>query len=284
MVSLTDLLAQNISKTAIPSTVMQVVQMLMNDDVDCKKLATLVKSDQALTMAVVRRANSAAFAGAQKKFNLEQSIIRLGTKNLMHLIFECKMMDILCKPNAAYGLDRLSSWRSAVGGAIAAGYIAKKHAPEVEDLCYICALLRDIGKTLLDMQYGEQYTFAKVNTSTLSLFTQYEQETYGYDHAMVGAQVAQSWKMPKVVQDCILFHHQPPMHEPEHNIVFDIVHAADVIALWSGVAVGHDGMQYTIAEHVIDELQISRPYVVDVISNMVIELDALETTLNLSME
>ena len=36
--------------------------------------------------------------------------------------------------------------------------------------------------------------------------------------------------------------------------MFDIVHAADVVCLWTGLATGHDGLQYPLAPHVREEI------------------------------
>ena len=53
----------------------------------------------------------------------------------------------------------------------------------------------------------------------------------------------------------------PPAAAPLHDLLFDLVHASDVLCLWAGLAVGHDGLQYKLAEHVRLGLDLSRPAV-----------------------
>jgi len=279
MVTIENMIDDNMKNVALPAVVMQVVSMLTSDDVDCKKLSEVIKNDQVLTMAVMRRANSVAYSGHHNEFNLEQSIVRLGTRNIMHFILEYKLMDKICAQNKAFGLDRMSAWRNAVGGAVAASRIAKVHAPDMADVCYICALLRDIGKTLLDLQYGSRYMCNTESDHCLLAYPQSEVNAYGYNHAMVGCSIAEFWKMPDIVCKSIMYHHNPPANPSEHNIVFDIVHAADVITLWSGVAIGYDGMQYSIADHVVEELKLSRTYIENTIGDIVCEVQNIERTL-----
>ena len=60
------------------------------------------------------------------------------------------------------------------------------------------------------------------------------------------------------IADAIRYHHEPPAEDPGHDRLFDIVHAADIICLWAGLAIGSDGLQYKLAPHVRKDLGLDR--------------------------
>ncbi|HEY9198405.1 MAG TPA: HDOD domain-containing protein, partial [Gammaproteobacteria bacterium] len=93
-----------------------------------------------------------------------------------------------------------------------------------------------------------------------------EQETLGFDHGEVGAELMQAWHLPASLVDAIRFHHIPQLAE-QHRLETALVHLADVItcAVHSSasdtgrippmepIAWGLTGLQADIIESVIDE-------------------------------
>ena len=57
------------------------------------------------------------------------------------------------------------------------------------------------------------------------------------------------------IADAIEAHHSPaPTDDPDHSDLHDVVHAADAMCLWAGVATGHDGLRYPLAPHVQEHI------------------------------
>jgi hypothetical protein len=82
-------------------------------------------------------------------------------------------------------------------------------------------------------------------------FLDLERDRLGADHAAIGAMIARRWNLPRQIADAIAAHHCPaPPDDPEHSDLHDVVHAADAMCLWAGVATGHDGLRYPLAPHV----------------------------------
>src|SRR6185312_16398964 len=78
------------------------------------------------------------------------------------------------------------------------------------DQLFLTGLLHDIGK-ILCMQAGiESYDGlppeALDSPDRLHLI---ERDRLGYDHAMLGAHVLASWKIPEPIAQVVAFHHQP---------------------------------------------------------------------------
>ncbi|VAX37823.1 hypothetical protein MNBD_PLANCTO03-1838 [hydrothermal vent metagenome] len=281
MVSMNDIIKVGDRMSAMPASILRVTSMLAEGNTDPDEIASIVKSDEVLTAAVLRRANSVAFGSTGRVFDLRQSIVRLGTKNLTHVIMEQKSTDIFGESGTAFGLDRGALWRSGIGGGIGAEYIAKRVAPEEVDLAYIAGLLRDIGKIALDAFFGEQYfkMLAPHIDSTRS-FVECEKLALGFDHTQVGQAMGEAWGLPTRLCNAIRFHHDPPAEGDDHDSLNDLVHAADAICLWAGLAVGHDGLAYNLAPHVRDSLELTRKEAEHEIAHVWTEVKKIEENLN----
>jgi HD-like signal output (HDOD) protein len=61
-----------------------------------------------------------------------------------------------------------------------------------------------------------------------------ERETMGFDHQAVGLALAQSWGLPRTLQECIEFHHEPQRAQT-HASEVATVHIANSIAVLSEI-------------------------------------------------
>ncbi len=244
---------------ALPSSVVCVIDMLTSGTTDLGEIEQIVRHDEALSMAILRYANSARYGRPGRMFDLKQSIVRLGGKVLMKIVLEQQASAVFVSAGAAYGLRRGAMWRGALGGALAADEIARTRDFADKDLCFLCGLVRDVGKLVMDMHFGSEYlSIITKHVQPELTFVECERAAFGFDHAQIGGELAARWGLPERICKAIRFHHEPPIDEPDHDLLIDIVHAADIICLWAGLALGHDGMQYRLAPHVRDGLGLDR--------------------------
>lgn len=258
MAPLKDLLDRCPELPPAPSAALRVVSLIRSGNYAVSELEKIIRVDEALSFAVLKLGNSAAFGAPGRTFNLNQCIARLGAKKLSKLILEQSTRQFLGSAGSAYGLRREDLWRGAIGGAIAAELIAQRHGYEDPSLAYTCGLLRDIGKLVIEVMYGDDVPRLLEQASHLECHLERERAVFGVDHADLGASLAEHWQLPAPIPEAIRYHHEPPtVDTPEHNDLFDIVHAADIIGLWAGLAIGVDGLEYRLAPHVKDRLHLS---------------------------
>ncbi len=281
MANLTQIVESVKSIPALPATVTRVIAMLNEGAPDIGALESALRSDEALAGAVLRRGNSSRFGRPGREFSLRECALRLGNRELMKLVLGQKVCTVLNSAGATYGLDRGSMWRGALAGALAAENIAHEHRVEDPDLCFLCALLRDIGKLAIDQAATEEQILEMANhLEDGESFLDAEEKAFGGNHAEIGRLVALQWDLPERIANAIAFHHDPPTDEANHDALFDVVHAADTICLWSGLAVGHDGLQYKLNEQVQQDLLPNRAVAEEAIASMMIRLQQLEMELD----
>ena len=259
MAGVVDILEKVCELPALPSSALRIVSMLTDDEQNLKEVAEIVRQDEAMAMTVLRRANSARYGRSGRVFSLEESIVRLGTRMLMRVAMEQNAMGLFAEGGSSYGLRRGALWRGAMGGALAAEEIAKRRSYPEADLCFLCGLLRDVGKLVLDAYViAEHGGVMQVEVQHGHTFLEAEQALFSADHTEIGAELARRWRLPQRIINAIRFHHAPPFEEPDHDLLYSIVHASDVICLWAGLAIGYDGLQYELCPHVRDELFVNR--------------------------
>ncbi len=244
---------------AMPAVLARAIPLLLNPDSESAAIEKVIRQDEAMTAAVLRLANSALHGCSGKHFDLRQSMARLGRDKLRRCLFEQQVSGLVGGENAAFGLQRGAMWRSSLAGAIAAEELAHEHGFDEPSLAFVCGLLRDIGKLALNVKFGDEYlSTISLHTDDGCSFTEAEHSALGFDHAQLGAALARKWRMPERIAAAIEWHHEPPADAQRHDMLFDIVHAADAIARWAGLGVGVDGMEYRLAEHVRTGLKLDR--------------------------
>jgi len=244
---------------ALPGSASRVITMILDKTVDIGETIEIVRVDEALSLAVLRYGNSAMYGRPGREFNLKECIVRLGGNTMMKIVLQQQVGTMLETGGIAFGLQRGDMWRGSLGGAFAAEELGREYCESEHELCFLCGLLRDIGKVALDMRYGAEYgTRVAENMEAMQTFVGAERSAFGTDHAEVGAALALRWDLPQRIADAIRYHHDPPENEPNHDILFDIVHAADTLCMWAGLAIGQDGMQYQLAPHVRNNIGLSR--------------------------
>ncbi len=244
---------------ALPASAGRIITMMSDKHVDLGEIADIVRLDEALSIAVLHYGNSVHYGRPGREFDLRECLVRLGGDMMMKIVLQQQVGTLMERGGEAFGLRRGALWRGALGGAFAADHLGKRHSGSDSELCFLCGMLRDIGKLALDMHYGAEYVDRVAKHLEPSMtFTEAERSAFGTDHAEVGAELALRWQLPSRIADAIRFHHDPPAHEPEHDALFDIVHAADILCLWAGLAIGQDGLQYKLVPHVRKSLGLSR--------------------------
>jgi putative nucleotidyltransferase with HDIG domain len=283
MADMNELLQRIDRLPAFPAAVARLVPLLGDENVGTDQLLPIVEMDEALSMAVMRLANSAAFGAPGRMFSLRESVVRLGRRRLRALVMEQQTAPLFAKAGSSFGLQRGALWRGALAGAFAAESLARELDEDAPDLFFLCALLRDVGKIVLDLQFGPSYLGrVKEDMSRGLSFVEAEREAVGFDHAELGAGLARRWRLPDRVADAVRFHHDPPSDPPAHDRLFDVVHAADTLCLWAGVSLGGDGLCYRLAEHVRVSLNLDRAAAEEKIVSMTDRLRQAEEELGVA--
>lgn len=241
----------------LPQTALKVMEMTKDPKSTVTQVAEVISRDQALTAKVLRMANSAFYGYARSIATITDAVVILGFRALRDLVLAASIHGIFQRELKGYAMAKGELWKHAVVCAFTARTLAGRIKSVNTDEVFVAALLHDIGKVILHTYVSEEFDkiLHLVNHKKIP-FTQAEMEVLGFDHAAVGALVAEKWNLPVTLVEAIAFHHEPAKATVAPHITA-ITHVADTVCMIMGVGLGADGLMYTFDQSVFDLLSIT---------------------------
>ena len=223
---------------ALPIVAQRVLAMVRDDSTSVDRIAALLGTDQALTAAVLRHANSGLAMPNRRIASLREALARIGQRALGEVLVRACAGPLLDRGLPPYALPRRVAWRHAATASVASRDLARiLKAPGAEEAS-VAGLLHDVGKTVLTSVVPEIAAEAvAIARSRRIPVWQAEAQVLGFHHGQVGGALLRSWGLPEPLVEAVALHHEPT--ETTTRLA-KIVHLADAAAHAVG-AVGSGG-------------------------------------------
>jgi putative nucleotidyltransferase with HDIG domain len=260
----------------IPHVVNRIMAIIQDPNSSMAQLSEIISYDAVATANLLKAANSVYYASSKKFDTLHQAIVFLGMDEVVDLVLLTSSAEHLKRAQKGYGLTTGDLWHYCVASALLARKLASTKAMHNVHLVFTAALLKDIGKVVLE-QYvsdGHEKIKALVSKGNCS-FREAEKAVLGIDHAELGALVAQVWRFSPVMVDIIGNHHQPG-HAVLAKEETAIVHASDVMCMMMGVNRGIDALAYRFDQNAIKSIGLTDVDLQTVIAEFAEELKKVE--------
>jgi putative nucleotidyltransferase with HDIG domain len=187
-----------------PELLTQVQSELARPDPDSARIAAWIGKDVAMAAGVLRIVNSPFYALSRPAGTLEQALSLLGLRQIGTLVTGFALRQAVKGEPA--GLTRF--WDVSTKRSYAMSALARGLRGVDVDAAQSFGLFCDVGIPLLMQRFVDYpVTLKAANQDPVRTFTEVEQEAHDADHAMIGALMARSWGLPKLVYDAIRQHH-----------------------------------------------------------------------------
>lgn len=195
---------------AFPQGVTKVLELASKPNCAPKDLVKVIEHDPVMTMKVLKLVNSAYFGLSRPINSINHGVVYVGINTIKNLALSIAAIGMLPKANDA-GFDMNQFLMHSLGVAGIAKLLAERlQVPDKDATDYFVAgLLHDFGKVVL-AQYKPaefQQALQRAREEQIPLH-QVEQAIYGISHAEIGGALAEVWKLPGNLVDCIRYHHQ----------------------------------------------------------------------------
>lgn len=266
----------------IPQVANKIMSIVENPESSVAELTEVITYDSAVTANLLKVANSAYF-GRPGKFNsIHQAIVYLGMDFVADLAFLSSIAENLKAEQTGYGLRKGDLWKYSVLSALIARELAKNKGIGKTHLIFTAALLKDIGKVILNQYVAD--AFEEINTMVVKkyvTFREAEKQVLGIDHAELGGMVAESWNFsPKMVE--IIQNHHQPQKSSISEIESSIVYLADTMCMMMGVGGGLDGLAYRFHKEVINRLEFTERNLQEIMAMFGEKLQHVESLVSMS--
>lgn len=220
----------------LPTVVVRLLALDVNDDEFFEKVLKLSEDDPTFAMRVIKLSNSASSSPISSISTLQDAVVRLGPKAIAGLITSMAVMRVFLP--TTQGEKNL--WIHSIQTAVAARAIAKltptlKANPEQ---AYLCGLLHDIGRfVIFDKSSGDLNIVEESNWESPKQLVDTETDIYGFNHAQLGEKVCKKWRLPDIVTRVVKNHHvydlgDRPSSELKANNLTLIVQLADFFSVF----------------------------------------------------
>ena len=260
----------------------KIMDIARNPDSSLSELIDIIQYDQAMTTNLLRICNSSYFGLTKRIESVKQAVAYLGTEKVASLVVMKNSSENFKKAQKGYDLSEGELWKYSVSSALIAQDLAeKKHVSDVS-LIFTSALLKDIGKVILNDYVEDSFEdIIKMVQNENSTFIEAEKKILGIDHAELGARVAEKWNFSTAMVDIVRNHHSPDKSPPDDFSV-PIIYLADSICMMIGIGVGSDGLAYKYHFDVMSRLNFSDVDLQITIANFWEKLKSVEELVNLS--
>jgi HD-like signal output (HDOD) protein len=218
----------------LPEVALRIARMVEDPSSSATDIGREISRDAALTARLLRIANSPALGHHGKIATISRAITVLGVRQVRDLTVG--LTAIRTFEGISNELVTMESfWRHSFLCAVAAGQVAARRARSPDDSPFVAGLLHDIGQLVLFSRApvpARQALLMSVDSADdLGLFL-CEREVMGFDHGAVGLALAQKWGLPRSLQECIEFHHEPELAQgyPLEVATVHIANSAAVLA------------------------------------------------------
>jgi putative nucleotidyltransferase with HDIG domain len=194
----------------IPDVLFRILKVLDDPTSGASDLAEVVRLDAPLTARILRLANSPYYCGRGDLTDIHRCIAVLGYRTVRQVAICVTVATSVINAAARAGgkLDYRELWRhSVVTAAIAKRLAEFSRHPDPEEV-FTAGLLHDLGKFLLEIHAPDSYWRVIRDARRCGRpLCEAEQETFGFDHAVLGEAFGMSWNFPAVFQKCCGHHH-----------------------------------------------------------------------------
>jgi putative nucleotidyltransferase with HDIG domain len=222
------------SLPTLPGIISKLNSLASNDRTSIPEMARLVSSDQVLSARILKLANSPSY-GFYRVSSISNAMILLGVNVVKSLAISSSIFEIMEK-------NSVGLWEHSLGAGLAANIIAHRINLQNCEEISTAALLHDIGKVIIRINFGDDYRQLQSLIDKEDMYMlDAERELLGTDHAQVGSWLAKSWLLPERLVEPIACHHDvsASLEFPTHTAV---VHLANVLVKASGFGFSGDDL------------------------------------------
>ncbi len=192
-----------------PESITTLQKELGNPNCSFKSIADKITSDPSLTAEILRIANSPVYRVKNEVIDVAGAVGLMGMLGVKSLLYNYGVQKILGSRYNKTTIKEINDHSIYV--ALASSYLASyKNLEIISEDIYIAALLHDIGKIIVNsLTNNLENKLKDLCTRKYIPISVLEDLTKGYNHSMIGSEVAEKWNLPDKYINAIAYHHTP---------------------------------------------------------------------------
>jgi len=217
---------------SMPALYVELIEMLRNPQIGLDEVGAVVAKDMAMTAKILKLVNSAYFGLGRQISSAVEAVSYLGLETIKSLVL-CvhAFSQFSTAPAGTSFMDEL--WAHSQTTAGLAKEIARREntGAKIEEEAFVAGLLHDTGKLVLASNFpaGYKQVLSAGGMGSPAVLSA-EEDTFGANHAEVGAYLFGLWGLPTPVIEAVALHHHPRKSTHLAFSPLTAVHSANALA------------------------------------------------------
>jgi putative nucleotidyltransferase with HDIG domain len=195
---------------ALPTIFGEFNVMMGSPSVSPRKVAALIKKDQAMVSKIIKMCNIALHGKRESIEDITSAVAYLGLNKLKRVVLEISLTRMFTfGPSHIPDFNPIVFWEHSLGTAFFAELLAKSLKLPATDNYYLAGLMHDVGKKMLyncHPDIFEEVVFNQTNDGIPDY--EAEMDYINVDHADIGTFFAEKWRFNPVIIKAIANHHR----------------------------------------------------------------------------
>ena len=253
----------------LPEVIEKILKTVDDERSSASDLTTLLECDSAISVRVLRLANSAFYGLRNRVSSIRHAVVVLGFDAVHHLALATSVFETFAK-RQQFALDPDDFWMHSFGAAKAAQILCDGAQRDVSpEECFTAALLHDIGKYLLALVLKEEYrAIVQEAQRAQRPLKDLEYEVFGMTHAAVGGWVTGKWQFPSGIVDAIGNIYRVPAYNGPHRTTTAIVASADIISRLAAFGYAGDRAADVMPPYLLKILRLTEDNIAEITSEL----------------
>ncbi|GAB4335928.1 MAG: HDOD domain-containing protein [Calditrichia bacterium] len=195
---------------AAPTIIFKIYRLIQDPRSSLSDFERILQNDPALTAQILKIANSPYYGLPRRITNLRLALSLLGIEEIGRVVIGLILQKQLQKSFNTLSFDFNTYWQHSRQTGKLCELLAAELIPEQKMELFVCGLLHDLGKLILDRYFPDEWTEIMARYAlTQDNMEAIEREIVGFDHTQIAAEFLDSWNLPDNIIEPIRCHHNP---------------------------------------------------------------------------
>ncbi|OQY30875.1 MAG: hypothetical protein B6241_15165 [Spirochaetaceae bacterium 4572_59] len=212
-----------------PENIQRLQKELSNPACTFESVSDTVTSDPSLVTEILRIANSPVYRLNNKISDVAAAVRMIGMLGVKSILYNFGIRKVFEKRYNIRLVKEIHEHSFHV--ALMASFLARyKGIQSLAEDIYTAALIHDLGKVIISsLQTDLEDKLEKLCTEKHIPITLLEELAEGYNHALIGAELAEKWDFPEKFIQAIRHHHNPLGADADYKVIVYAVYLGNEI-------------------------------------------------------
>lgn len=190
-------------------TVAQILRMTRQKNCSIEMISKIVKQDQAISLKLLKLANSAIYARGETVDTVRKAIMRIGLNKINQTVMSISVIDNFAKSDSASTINLMDFWEHSIATGLISNHITRELGYSEDDIdnAFTIGLLHDIGRLVYAELFSDIYPQVLDHAQRLQAPLELvESRLMLINHAEAVDRILHSWNFPNNIINPIAFH------------------------------------------------------------------------------